>query len=263
MNISIFKDTYKKLQPEMNNIIASVLSSPAESRNFAKHIDRLGAITQYAYYVSLVRRYLSDEDSFIVDWGGQYGQVTKLMQAFYPKTECYLAPNIEVSDNSYWHERLNVRPVKHGQVYNRIDYSNSSVDAVLSSGVLEHVHESNISEQDAIAEVHRILKNDGLFFIWNLPYLYGSVELLNASLGRWHHDRRYKKSDILEILKSNNFEILFVDHHEFLNMMSRSALGSLIGHGNAFIVDYVLSKTPPFNLLAQHFTLVARKTSAK
>jgi SAM-dependent methyltransferase len=261
MNIQNFRKTYQEILPVMEQIVNTVNAAPSDTKNYAKHIDRLGAIIQYSYYVSLVVSYLPEKESLIVDWGGQYGQVTKLLQYYYPNTECYLPPEHEdyVTDHNYWHNVLDVKPVKYGKLSNIINYEDSSVDTVLSSGVLEHVLEIGVSEEETLFEINRILKKDGLFFIWNLPFQYGSVELLNSLLGRWHHERRYKKSEIIELLEKHEFEILQIDHHELMNMMIRNLLGKIIGHENAFIVDYYISKLPIVNSIAQHFTIVAKK----
>jgi predicted SAM-dependent methyltransferase len=77
--------------------------------------------------------------------------------------------------------------------YHLINLPDSHVDVILSSGVLEHTWEYGIAEGEALSELYRVLKDDGMFYIWNLPYKYGSVEMLNHLLGRWHHERRYPK----------------------------------------------------------------------
>ena len=105
------------------------------------------------------------------------------------------------------------------------------------------------TEKQALHDINRILKQDGMLFIWNLPYKYGSVEMLNHLLGRWHHDRRYTKKGIVTLLEDSGFEIICFDHHELLNMTARNIMGKIIGHDNAFIFDYYISKLPIVNLM--------------
>jgi SAM-dependent methyltransferase len=242
----------------MKEIVNIVNSAPPEAKRYTRHIDRLGAIIQYSYYTSLVHQFVGNQNSVIVDCGGQYGHVTKLLTKFFPNVECYL-PDYNEYFTDYWHQRLSIKRVKYGNSYRTIDYCDNYADVVLLSGVLEHTHEQGISKQNALMEIRRILKPNGMLFIWNLPCQYGFVELINIALGRWHHERRFRKEEVIALLQNSDFEICAIDHHELMNMMTRNMLGKIIGHYNAFICDYFLSKLPIVNLIVQHFTVIAKK----
>lgn len=69
MNIKLFKETYKILKPCMNSIVDIVNSGTPEALKYAKHINRMGAIVQYAYYVSVMRNYIDNKKAIVVDWG--------------------------------------------------------------------------------------------------------------------------------------------------------------------------------------------------
>jgi SAM-dependent methyltransferase len=262
MNVKRFKDTYKLCKPIINEIINKVTSEPSsEAIRYCKHINKMGAIIQYAYYVSIVREYIDNINATLLDWGGQYGHVTKLMELFYPKTICYL-PNESEYFADYWHKKLLINNVVYGRApndYHSINLPDSHVDVILSSGVLEHTREHGVAESEALSELYRVLKDDGMLFIWNFPYKYGSVEILNHLLGRWHHERRYTKKEIVILLEDAGFDIIYFDHHELLNMFLRNMIGKIIGYDNIFIFDYYISKLPILKLVAQHFTIVARK----
>lgn len=262
MDIKKFRYTYKHCKSLINEIINAVVSEPSsKAKIYCKHIDRMGAIIQYVYYISIVRKYIDDTNMTILDWGGQYGHVTKLMELFYPNTICYL-PDKNEYFAGYWHEKLLIKNVVYGYSandYRLLNLPDSYVDVVLSSGVLEHTYEYGVAECEALSELYRVLKDGGMLFIWNLPYKYGSVEMLNHLLVRWHHKRRYTKKEIVTLLINSGFEIICFDHHELLNMTLRNIIGKIIGHDNAFIIDYYMSKLPIINLIAQHFTIVARK----
>lgn len=184
------------------------------------------------------------------------------MKAFYPNTILYL-PNKNEYYASYYHERFSIKNIIYGHGhrgnYCSINLPADYADVVFSSGVLEHVHEYQVTEFQALSEINRVMKKNGFLFIWNLPYKYGSVEILNILLRRWHHSRRFIKEEIIKLLKETCFEIVFFDHHELMNIMMRNVLGKIIGHENAFIFDYYISKIPIINFIAQHFTIVARK----
>ena len=261
LSVKSFKQTYFTLMPLLRQIIDKVKAEPIENRPGTAHINRLGAITQYAYYVSLVRYFINDTNAIILDWGGQHGQVTKLMSHFFKNTACYVLkddPYYNAYDLKYWHSKLSVKNVIFGTDSARINLPDYSVDVVLSSGVLEHVREGGTTEKQALHGINRILKQDGMLFIWNLPYKYGSGEMLYQLLKRKHHDRRYVRKEIITLLDTD-FEIIYFDHHGLMTVKMLNVVARIIGHDNAFIFDYYISKLPIVNLIAQHFTIVARK----
>ena len=144
LSVKSFKQTYFTLMPLLRQIIDKVKAEPIENRPGTAHINRLGAITQYAYYVSLVRYFINDTNAVILDWGGQHGQVTKLMSHFFKNTVCYVLKGDSYYNAyglKYWHSKLSVKNVIFGTDPARINLPDCSVDVVLSSGVLEHVRE--------------------------------------------------------------------------------------------------------------------------
>jgi SAM-dependent methyltransferase len=272
-----FRETYRELSPLAERVVASVQALPAAERRWAAHVNRMGAITQYLYYTALVRRFLPDREARILDWGGQYGHVTTFLRRYFVHVDCYNP----VSDAQHeavcgspayltrFHDLLGV-PV-HARLYGpgpeamgRIDRPSAFYDAVLSSGVFEHLHDAQgygqTTEATALAEIRRVLKPGGLFVIWNLPRVYGSVELLNLALGRSVHTVRYSARSIRRLLEMAGFEIVALEQHEFLNLSLRHRLGRVIGHERAWRWDYAFSRVWPARLVAQHLTIVARAT---
>jgi len=269
-----YKEVFSDLNPIAEQMVIETNALPAEMQKWTAHINRLGAISQYIYYTALVKQYISDESAYILDWGACYGQVAHLLNYYFKNVHCYdPLPDDQLALLSGFDpycddfkslfdipECHRFYGVGNATIINRSD---ASYDAVISSGVFEHVREDygGCSEGAALREVYRILKPSGLFFIWNLPSSLGAVELLNTALGRKVHTCTYFKREIIELLKSVGFEVVALDHHEFLNMMLRNLLGKIIGHNKAWRVDYILSKIPPFSIFAQHFTIVAKKSA--
>lgn len=257
----LFLETYRTLEPEVNAIVQKVLTCPPEWRVKTGHIDRPGAIVQYVFYISLMRRYLTDPNAVVVDWGAQFGQVSKLMSTYWPNTDCYVADDKDPLQN-YWLERLGVNRVKFaGGDYRKINLPDSYADALISSGVLEHTYEFNVPDTEALAEIYRVLKPGGLFFIWNLPHVWGSVEILNGILRRWHHSVRYTAKEARTKIEGAGLQILELERHEFVNMATRNAMVKLMGP-KAFGADYYLSKIPPMSFFGQHLTIVVKKPEA-
>lgn len=257
--MELFLDTFNQLNPVVNNIVATVNSVKSdEATKYTAHINRNAAMIQYIYYVSVIRRFVEDQSATIVDWGGQYGHVSKLLSSYYPNTECFL-PNQEEYYAKFWHDKLNINNVKFGSNYKKIDYENDSVDVLLSSGVLEHVREYGMTEQESLSEIYRVLKPGGKFFLWNFPCKFGSIEMLYRLFNKTIHHYTYTKEETMELLKNAGFEIEFYDHHEFFNTKTRTIVSKIIGVQHAWILDYYFSKIPLINLIAQHMTIVAVK----
>ncbi len=260
MPVRSMRAATRELMPVVDEMAEAVLATPAHRRTAAKHLDRLGVIFCYAYYAALTRQEVP-RDAVVCDWGGQYGHVSKLLRPYFAKVICYVPDRTEF-EVEYFHSLFGVSDiVQFGPGYGvaTLPLVDESVDAVISSGVLEHTREFGVPEADSLREIWRVLRPGGKLLIWNLPRRWGSVELLNAALRRSIHPYKYGRRDIVPLLEEAGFEITLLDQHELLNLSSRNFLGKVIGHVNAWMLDYYLSKTVLFGALAQHFTVVAQK----
>ena len=259
MDVKLLGDTYLQLQPELCDIVAAVQSVPAEERPGTAHIDHASALAQYVFYVSLMRRWLPQPGASILDWGGQHGQVTRLLSRFYPNTVCYCLEN-DAYDGLYglakWHSRLQIKNVIRSSDPLRLKVSDGSFDAVVSSGVLEHVAECGVKEYDILAEIRRSLKPNGLFFIWNLPRQFGR-EYLYPLIHRHYHERRYRKREIQRSLHESGFSVLYLRCHELLPLSALKRLEGKISPERLIRYDYGIAEV--FGFLAQNFTIVAQR----
>lgn len=69
----------------------------------------------------------------------------------------------------------------------RLPYEDNFFDAVIGSGVLEHVP----IDSESLKELHRIIRPEGHFIMTMLPNKYSYTEWLNRRLGNPHHMRLY------------------------------------------------------------------------
>jgi SAM-dependent methyltransferase len=257
--VSIFTQTYAELEPLMKDIVAKVRTVPADRRPGTKHIDHMECIMQYAFYTSLVRQWLSDPNAEILDWGGQHGQVSLMLTRYYPNTTCYVLEGDNYDRNyglSDWHRLLGVGEVVRSNEPKRIMVG-KHFDAAISSGVLEHVEECGGDDRASLAELHRVLKPEGLLFIWNLPRYYGREYFYPLIGRRSPHSRRYRKREIVDALNSSGFEILHMAAHEILPLKALKVLGAIVPGDKLVGYDYRLSEQLPW--LAQNYTIVARR----
>ena len=269
MNLDMnLKKCDKQMEVLANNMVDTLNKSYLGNTPYVKHINSYSRVFQYVIYCSMVKDLFPDKSSKILDWGGQYGHVSLILSSFFSNVDCYLPTSVKSYEEtkgiktyiSEVHELLGVRNVKHGLNGDYIDLPDNSYDVVISSGVLEHVREESekATEVDLLKEIHRVLKPNGCFIYWNLPHKFGSVELLNRSLGRHVHDFTYSKSDVINMMNESGFEIMNMDKHEFLNMIGKSILSCFIGRKGAWTFDYNLSKLPLIRRYFQHFTGISK-----
>ena len=226
---------------------------------YAENILKTNDWVNYCYYCSLVRSFLPEPSALIIDWGGLYGHITMMLQTMgYPKVFNYLLH--QTPHYPLFEEQLKI-PTLWGQDPNRLNLDSNSVDVFISSGVLEHVREDGEGQEGTILlEIRRVLKEGGLFFIWNLPAKLGTSELLAMITGKWHHQYRYWRKDIIRLLRDANLEILYLDKHKFFPGAVMTFLEKRIDPIRLLKMDNHFSRMIPFNLLARDFVLVTRKT---
>lgn len=114
-----------------------------------------------------------------------------------------------------------------------LPFKNNSFDIVLSIGVLEHVREFGGTEIDSLKEINRILDRDGIFFCYHLPNQKSWIEVLSSLINKWHHEYRYSKIQIAEMVHQSGFQLdtcysygflprnIFGKNY-FLNMISKA-----------------------------------------
>lgn len=225
---------------------------------FSEHIRKTDTWLHYLYYCALVRRFVSDPGARIIDWGGLYGQVTLILGTLgFQNVYNYLLH--QTRHYPYFQERFRI-PTLWGRKPDRLELESASVEVFISSGVLEHVREDGLgSEVTSLKEIHRVLRDDGLFFIWNLPTKLGTSELLALLGGKWHHPYRYFRRDIVRLLERCGFTIVYEDRHKFFPGAVMNLMGSRWDPVRLMAFDHRLSRLFPFRLLARDFVFVCRK----
>ncbi len=142
----------------------------------------------------------------------------------------------------------------------KLPFADGSFDAVLSSGVLEHVPDRAAS----LKEVARIIKKGGFFFVFRLPNKYSYIEFISDRLGRGDHPVKYSRHQIINILNKAGYEALARRYQGFLpyNLKGFPALVRRLYHSLDplwKILDTFLTACPGLNVLCTNIELVARK----
>lgn len=142
----------------------------------------------------------------ILDWGAGKGHISYLLKSHNAN---FLSADInDNSDDSTFGQNIpiiknaniKVIPLNHPYL---LPFEDNSFDVILSFGVLEHVP----NEKESISEIHRVLKENGLFFCFFLPQTYSWTQKISHMRGNFYHDRLYNEK-IVKINLENKFTIL-------------------------------------------------------
>jgi SAM-dependent methyltransferase len=151
-------------------------------------------------------------------------------------------------------------PTTFGVDPNKLNIDDASADVFISSGTLEHVREDGVGREELILQdIYRVLKPGGLLFIWNLPTMLGTSELLAAVAGKWRHKYKYWRRDVTSLIENASFEIIFIEKHKFLPGAAMGPLCKVINPVTLMVLDDYLSRLFPFNVFARDFFVIARK----
>lgn len=190
----------------------------------------------------------------VVDWGCGKGHVTYLLQT--------LGGNIiscdieqESSDSSFGQETpiietngIEILPLKHEYI---LPFQDNSVDIFLSFGVLEHV----TSDNSSIREISRVLNKNGLFFCFNLPYLFSWTQRLAHLRGDYYHNKLYSRGEVKRLINSNDMEILDLWHRQ---LFPKNSVKYPI-YGMFEKLDQLLTEYTPLKYLSTNIEFIARK----
>ena len=233
------------------------------------HLTNLFEAYQYVYYVALVDYYLQRRDQekedkertgIIVDWGGFVGQVTILLRSLGYDCENNVLTFPSTKDAF---DEFNI-PYTINKNPKILPYKDNSVSALLSSGVLEHVHEYEMTDEEALQEIYRVLKPGGYFFCWNLPKKYALLELLALQHKNSCHPIRYHQSQFSKKLENTGFQVIDINSNSgILSIGGVRKVLQLFDPWKQFVFDYYVSQLPGIQFLAHHITAVAQKPTSK
>lgn len=158
---------------------------------------------EYEMTMKILKKYLPSKAT-ILDLGGAAGTYTiPLAKKGY---EMYLADLSEklINQAKEQIEKENIEKVKSCDIVNAIDlsiYENEQSDVVLLFGPLYHL--LTIEEREkSIKEINRVLKKGGLVFASFIPYLAGSIAIIDRYI---RHPEQVDINSLVKVFNTGEF----------------------------------------------------------
>lgn len=136
----------------------------------------------------------------------------------------------------------------------KIPFGTEHFDIVFAYAVLEHI--PPIEASNILVEIRRVLKKNGLFYIFQLPQRTSYTEFIARKLGMESHEFLWNLTTVSTMLKTEGFKVI---HSEKVDM--------LINHPHKIVnplfpilrpLNELLCHTP-LSYFAHHLTVISRK----
>ncbi len=199
----------------------------------------------------------SSADPVLLDWGAGPAFTTYLLEHLGVSTVYYDFehdfPSYRfVLDQLKGEKRFVDDPI-------RLPFADGTFDGALSCGVLEHVPDPSAS----LAEMYRVLKPGGLFFVYHFPNKFSYTEVLAGMIGQANHDLRWTRGQLMREMRGAGFEVVRFDYRYLIprNLVRFPRLRKAIStHAQGvYGFDRALSRVPVLNVVSNALNCVVRK----
>ncbi len=235
-------------------------NAPDTNPNHIAHLDNLAGIRMYLRDANLIARTLGPPPRTILDWGCGYGHMAWLLANRGYRVVAASFTNPYQQSERLAHPAVTWLPLTDSI---QINAARHSFDAIVSSGVLEHVESINAS----MTELCRILRPGGYFFLFRFPNTWSYIELISKQTNRWYHKIRMTPRELTWLMTTYSLEVLRLGYGTMLpvNLTPRPLrwLRPLREQHDATvtILDKTLVQLPLLARLSTSIWLVARKYS--
>ena len=203
--------------------------------------------------VAVLKKEQRDTDRIaLLDWGGHDGVLSQLLIKKGVKhiTLYDVGDSLPHFDYDRFPDLRQVKSVYSNETV-AMPFDDCQFDVILSVGVLEHVPFMG----DSLKELHRILKNDGLLFVFHFPNRFSWTEWLAS----WHqlsgHARKLTARELYLQLVTHGYDVVSQWRFNFLPK-TLYPLPAVILHMMSiftpivYFFDFFLSRIPLLNQLA-------------
>ncbi|MFH1361718.1 MAG: oligosaccharide flippase family protein, partial [bacterium] len=228
----------------------------AEGRGENPHVDSDLGIYRYLENANLIKHYLTGR---ILDWGCGLGQMS-----YFLKNRGFEVVSYDIDPAGHGFLNQIGQELILGSDPVKLPFADASFDAVVSSGVLEHV----VDPRASLQEISRIVKPGGYLFIFRLPNKFSYIEFVSDRLGRGDHPVKYSRTEIKNILNQAGYEIISLRYKGFFPYNLKGfpeKFRSFYYRFGSFWekIDALFSAMPIINNLSTNIEIVARKKQSR
>ena len=210
-------------------------------------------------YVTAADRIAREQTGPVLDWGCGFGHISHLLREHgLTVTSVDYDPGSDLGGSSKPSDRFPDVQILFLEDAVKLPFADDSYDSVLSMGVLEHV----LDPEGSVAEVRRVLRPGGTFYVYKLPNRFSYLEWISRRLGMPYHGEReedvlYTRRGARELLERHGFEVVEL---RLANMLPLTLPGRLARLASPVIwrLNVLLARVPLLNLLATNVEAVAR-----
>jgi len=228
-----------------------------DGAEYAVNIKSPYRAAEYLKYAPLLRQHLGDAAADVLDWGALWGHVSVMVEEMGYRPTPFILSDISSPWRSPLQSQFGGRYVVHDDPVT-LPFDDGRFNAVISSGVFEHVPEVGGSFSGSLREIRRVLRPGGYFFLWKLPHASGLAEMKSDLFGRWSHPFRFTPAGIRIMLEHAGFEVVHLDYDGLAPEGVRSRLRRY--HMTPLLkLGARMARAWPFRVFANDLTVVARK----
>jgi SAM-dependent methyltransferase len=226
------------------------------------HSRNLAVIRRQTSIFERCQDFLKDARS-VLDWGCRHAADACLVRMSRgPEVELY-GCDVDQGEYPTFFDYAGLKYTQLTHPYS-LPYDSNSFDAVIGSGVLEHVP----NDSESLKELYRIIRPGGFFIMTFLPNRCSYTEWLNRRLGNPHHLRLYSLARAKHMFMHHGFLPVRFGYHQIVPTLS-SPKGGIFDLRlanqlveKAFSLNSFFEKLWPVNKFSTNIFVVGKKVEA-
>jgi SAM-dependent methyltransferase len=203
------------------------------------------------------------ESGAILDWGCRHAPDACLVRMLHGGGPQLYGCDVDAGGYEAFYKFADLKYTQLTEPY-KLPYENDQFDAVIGSGVLEHVPNDSAS----LMELYRIIKPGGHFIMTMLPNRFSYTEFLNRRLGNPHHLRLYTLNEAKRMFMHHGFFPVADGYHQVFPSLSSLTAGIFDSRIANKLVEMLASSNKigeqlwPFRYISTNLFVVGRKVAA-